>query len=326
MTRGRRRTHLDDTRPGQSIRRALCSWLAVDTATDVSQVDCKKCLELFRAGRTVVGSRQAPTRAAHQADVAVELARAFAATLAPKAGPPPVLTPAVWAASCKGDGRCRSPECALCAWQSEAERWGSEDVAAWNREHRLERPAGAPRWPSLAAALCALVEHERHGRHGPSAMGGILRRIEMGEIGDGGWSRPDDPMLRRAGELVRVRQALDLAYPDGAHRLPAAARKAALLARTPGVVTQTWDLQEQAWRKGMPTYEELAAELDEPVGELRALVRAGRRTVERELAERGLIAARALHKSTNHAGANACDFGQISSCADAQNARKITLA
>lgn len=291
MTRGRTRTHLDASTPGSAVRRALCGWLAVDTTTELPGVTCKRCLDLFAPGRKVRGERKASARVAGQAEVAGELASAFSATLAPSAGWPPRLTPPLWAASCKGAelGRCRTEDCVLCTWQTEAERWGSDEVSAWNRELRPERPESAPRWTSLSAALLALAEHERHGRHGPSAFGGILRRIEMGEVGDGGQSRPDDPLLRRAGELVRVRQALDAAYPEGVHRLPAAARKAVLLARTPGVIAQVWDEATQAWRKGMPTYEELAAELGESVGELQSLVRAGRQAVELELAERGLI-------------------------------------
>jgi hypothetical protein len=60
-----------------------------------------------------------------------------------------------------------------------------------------------------------------------------------------------------------------------------------LLVRTPGVLVE------------MPDYEALALELASPVGELRALVRGGRRAMTDELVLRGLIpAVRARRKAT----------------------------
>lgn len=270
--------HLDASEPDQR-RRARCGWSFVDVETDISKVTCKVCLEMFRAGRTSAVARcgrQAGPSSVAGADLSTELAAAFSATLAPTAGPPPRVTPQLWAASCRGAEHRRCGGCELCAWEREASKW--EAVRPWNRTHVERRPESAPRWPSLAAALVALAEWERHDRHGPSAMGGILRRIESGEIGDGGRSRPDDPLMHRAGELVRVRQALERAYPEGGHAgLTAGQCKGLLMARTAGVEV------------AVPSYEALSERLGVVEGELKALVRAGRRVLTEELGGRGLI-------------------------------------
>lgn len=274
MTRGRKRMHL----VGEKPHSARCGWAFVDVETDVSLVTCKVCLSLFREGRTGAArcGRQAGPATTGGASFVGELVTAFAATLAPTAGPPPRMTPQLWAASCQGAEHRRCGACELCAWEREASKWDA--VSAWNRTHRLARPESAPRWSSLAAALVALAEWERHDRHGPSAFGGILRRIESGEIGDGGRSRPDDPLMHRAVELVRVRQALELAYPDGGHsQLTAGQCKDLLMVRTPGVEV------------AVPTYEELSERLGVVEGELRALVRNGRRVLTEELGGRGII-------------------------------------
>lgn len=236
-------------------RMSRCGWPFVDVEVDITRVTCKVCLRLFLAG--------APLR------------EVLSSTLAPSAGFPPRLTPQLWAASCRGGEHRHCGECVLCAWEHEANRWAG--VEAWNRVVRPRRPDAAPRWASVAAALRELVEWERHGRVGPSAFGGILRRIASGEIGDGGRARPDDRLLGQAGELVAVRQALEAAYPRGAHRLGQAQRMGLLIVRTAGVVMP------------MPSYEELALLLGESEGELRALVRSGRQVVGSELLERGLV-------------------------------------
>lgn len=268
------RIHLDDSLPGQAMRRGLCGWLAKDgsTATDLTQVTCKICLERFRTGTRSESTRAKPGKAT---DLAREVATELEPLLTAKAGPPPRVTPQVWAASCKGaeDGRCRSEHCSLCEW----DRWAEVFAFAspWEKRAPVQRPEGSPRWPSLAAALVALAEYERHGRCGASATGGILARIELGPID--GITRDEDALMRRGAELVAVRVALDHAYPDDGHALPSAKRKALLMARTPGVM------------KEQPTYEQLSVELGESVGELRALVRAGRALVQGELERRGLI-------------------------------------
>jgi hypothetical protein len=265
MTRGRARVHLDATKTGDAVRRAACGWLAVDTEVDPSLVTCKEC-----PGK--LGKKRALTAR----ELLTEIFDAAHLQLVPKAGPPPRVNAPIWAASCKGAEHRRCGDCEICVWERDAQRWAA--VSPWNREHALQRPENSPRWPSLAAALVALVEFDRHDRHGPSPMGGIIRRLERGAPDDGGRSRPDDPMLHRAGELVRVRQALELAYPDGGHAtLAANICRALLLVRTPGVLVD------------LPTYEVLAVELAATVGELKALVKSGRRVVGAELEQRGLI-------------------------------------
>lgn len=298
MTRGRARVHLDASTAGQPLRRALCGWLDVDTETEVSLVTCKACLARLAANRAAAtGEQRAGKTAISKLDVEHELVQAFEATLAPCAGPPPLLTPALWAASCRGAEHRRCGECELCAWEREATMWYA--VSPWNHKSELQRAEGAPRWSSLAAALVTLVEFDRHDRHGPSAMGGILDRCKRGDAGDGGATRPDDPMQRRAGELVRVRQALELAYPAGAHAtLTASQCIGVLLVRTAGVMLE------------MPTYEELAAELGAAVGDLRALVRSGRAQVTAELAERGLIPRPSVRVRSGRGPNEAVMYGQ----------------
>jgi len=271
MTRGRARIHLDASRAGDPLRRARCGWLDVDTETDATKVTCKSCLARVAASRL----EAAPRGRAATADLTKEIKAAFQATLAPTASISPRITPALWASSCKTAVR-RCGECELCQWEREAQLWAA--VSPWTKHHALILPEGAPRWSSLTAALAAFVEFERHDRSSPSALGGILDRVRRGATGEATSARPDDPLLRRAGELVRVRQALELAYPDGAHSIPAEKCRALLLLRTPGIVAQV-----------MPGYEELGQLFGAATGELQALVRNGRKVVGDELARRGLI-------------------------------------
>lgn len=289
MTRGRARIHLDATQAGNVLRKAACGWAGVDVESDVSKVTCKSCLALVafkRSDRST--SRVAGVRTPSTSEVQAELAAAFRATLAPTAPAPPRMTAALWAGSCKGGEHRRCGECELCAWEREAQLWSA--VAPWNRRHELERSPDAPRWSSLAAALIAFAEFERHDRCGPSALGGILDRVKRGATDAGGVARPDDPLLRRAGELVRVRQALERAYPDGAHELPAAKCRALLLLRTPGVLMTGRDPVTGETRSGeMPTYWALSVIMGVSAGELQRLVRSGRRDVSEELVQRGLI-------------------------------------
>lgn len=279
------RVHLDATRPGDPLRAALCGQLGVSTETDMSRVTCRSCLMRVAGKRKAAARRE---RAPTVAELQQELIDGLRATCAPTAAATPAITPALWISSCKGAEHRRCGDCELCVWEREAQLWAA--VSPWNKRHTVERPEGAPRWPSLTAALVALVEFDRCDRAAPSALGGILDRIKRGESGGASHdARPDDPLLRRAGELVRVRQALELAYPDGAHQIDAAKCRAILLLRTPGAVTE------------MPTYEALAELFATTAGDVQALVRNGRRVMAEELAARGLIptprpSARAGHR------------------------------
>jgi len=281
MTRGRARIHLVGTKGPHT---ALCGWSHVDMQSDVSITTCKACLSCFAQKRTHAPDRRAPKFNTAASDVAAELAKAFAATLAPRADASPLITPQLWAVSCKGAEHRRCGECEVCEWERSAQLWAA--VSPWNKEHNSQRSEGAPRWSSLAAALSAFAEWERHDRSAPSALGGILDRVRRGDAGDAGSARTDDPLLRRAAELVRVRQALEAAYPDGAHVLDAGKCKAVLLLRTPGVASE------------VPTYEALSVVLGVAIGELRALVSAGRKRVTEELASRGLIPRPRFHHRT----------------------------
>lgn len=292
MTRGRERVHLDASQPGQPLRRALCGWLDVDTETDLSKVSCKICLTRSRSAARALAPRERPVSGD---ELGREVAAALRATATPTAPAPPRMTPALWAASCRGAEHRRCGDCDVCVWERDAERWAA--VAPWNdARERPKRPESAPRWPSLASALVALAEFERHDRAAPSAMGGILDRVRRGEMGTTDSGRSDDPLLRRAGELVRVRQSLEAAYPVGAHEIPAEKCRALLLLRTPGVVPE------------MPGYDALAVLFAVTVGALQALVRTGRRHVSEDLAARGLIPPPRLRRLPYHPAHSAAHF------------------
>jgi hypothetical protein len=267
------RIHLDASQPGMD-RTAICGWFAVDTEVDLSKVTCKQCLARSRGETAAKTQRVAGPTPIGAAEMRTALAQALG-NLEPKAGPPPVLTAPLWASTCKSAEHRRCGSCALCEWEREAERWAA--VSPWTEKPAAKKPVGAATWPSLAAAFSALVDFEFHDRHGPSALGFILDRAKRGDISDGGRSRPDDPLMARAGDLVLLRKALELAFPVGAHALSQATRMRLLIERTKGALPE------------MPTYEALAAREGVDEGDLRALVKHGRRTVVVDLASRGLI-------------------------------------
>jgi hypothetical protein len=290
VSRGRRRVHLASDVSGKG----LCGWAAVDVETDVSRVTCKVCLSMLAGKRAKNATSRSLSQAPTRNELSAELARGIRAELGTAvalADATPVITPAVWASSCKAAEYRRCGDCAICVWEREAERYAF--AAPWNRSQAPARLEGAPRWPSLAAALAALVEFEAHDRTTPSALGGMLDRMRRGATGSSsGEACPDDPLMRRAGELVRVRQALELAYPEGAHEsIPAEKLRAVLLLRTPGVAATMMIRERKSACDAptMPSYEQLAELFAVSVGELLALVRKGRRIVVEDLAERGLI-------------------------------------
>lgn len=262
-----KRVHLDDTESGSRVSQALCTWTAVDTTTDLTQVTCHMCLHKLR-GTSPVSTRNEVARA----EIARVAAEAYAKTLIPKAPAPPVLTAPVYATVCRSHER-RCGCCVVCEHESQMRRYDDP------REPKHARDCGRRSWTSLSAALVALSDWEKHNRAGRSACGPILDRIESGEIGDGGRGRVDDRLMVWADDVVHVRQALEAAYPENAHPLLSAQQcRALLMTRTPGILSGP-----------MPTFEALAEELCVSAGELKALVRSGRDRVTVELAGRGMI-------------------------------------
>lgn len=257
----RLKVHLDASTPGAAWRTSACGFTFVVTEIDASKITCGLCIRLMNP-------KQAPKDA--------EIDAHLAAALAPKADAPPRLTAPLWASSCKGGQHRRCGECELCRWEREAAKW---EHAAPDRHRQLfaSRPVGAPRWPSLSAALIALADWERRDRHANSTSAGILARLLVGAV-DGGPMHPGDPMQNAADEIVAVRQALELACPEGAHAVLTRAQCMAItLVRTPGV------------EDVLPSYEALAQHYHTTAGDLRALVRSIRQRVTAELAARGLI-------------------------------------
>ena len=265
------RMHMDNTQDGAPLRMALCGWPTNSTALHVDQVDCKSCLTLLR--------RMARREAASDDGSRSRLAAAFAASSIPSASQPPVLTASVWASTCKG-GEPRCQACVLCAWEIDVARWAN--VSAWNEGPKTSR--SPTQWPSANAALAALCGWELHGRVAPSACGGILACIERGYMESCQTARATDPLQRRAGDLVRVRQSLDIAYPHDfwsptqyGTTFTRWQSIAVLFARTPG-----------AFPDLLP-YEAIAARMECTPGVLQAIVKRGRSVVAIELAARGLI-------------------------------------
>ena len=245
-------------------RMSLCGWAEVDCEVDVSRVTCGSCLKVLAGGRAATSSDF--------------FGAALKATLAPSADFPPRVTPLLWTASCRGalDERCG--RCPLCVWEDEAQRWNA--VRPWTVEAKANgvRAPGAPRWPSLRAALADLVVWERDGRALDSACGRALTRLKLGNVSSSAPTTVDEGRtIRRAVDVVPVRLALERAYPEGAHRLSQEKRIGLLVIRSAGLISP------------VPTYDELAAELGETAGELRALVRNGRAAVTAALEDRGLI-------------------------------------
>jgi hypothetical protein len=170
------RVHLDANQLIGELGSALCGWISVPTTDDVAAVTCKSCLARLKSGaRTATPARSAGTFSmvsfAAELHAALELGQS---PQTPTAPPPPRLSPALWDASCRGaeNGRCRSDACALCAWDTEADRWAH--VKPWNEGGQpVVDGEDAPRWRSLNAALRSLVasraggpEHRQHSRAG----------------------------------------------------------------------------------------------------------------------------------------------------------------
>jgi hypothetical protein len=293
--------HLDASTPGHALRRAYCGYLNVPTEVEMALVTCGLCVKRLRQST----SEKKRPKAIGEVEFRGELVSAFAqATAYPTADAPPRLSPAEWSQVCSStdgeplavpmygtqddddayDARCK--QCDVCKHEDSMVRW---EYAAPSRHDvtRSEPDRALPRWRTLNAALVDLANYEAHDRAAPSATGFMLARAERGDLNtDSGQSRPDDPQMRRADDIVHVRQALEAAYDDGAHRLLTAAQcMAVLMSRTPGA-TAPKSPKEPA---EMPTYEALADRLSVSVGELKAVVRHGRLRVTEELTKRGML-------------------------------------
>ncbi len=165
-------------------------------------------------------------------------------------------------------------DCDFCAWFARAERFAF--AAPWTSRPTVRSEDRPTRWPSVTAALRALVEHEQHGRDLTSPLAGVLVRLE----GRDGGGRPDvrreSATTRRADSVMDVRLALERAFA-GQHVLSAGERIRVLFERTPGVLER------------VTPYEELAERYGLSIGELQSIVRRARHVIAADLCERGLI-------------------------------------
>jgi hypothetical protein len=289
-----RRVHLDATKPNDVGSTGYCGAIVCDTHADLSRVTCRDCRRLMHVGQPPRAPRAKKPKAQNE----TALDRVIRTLLKPKADAPPVLTDrpfegdnrTVWELSCKGalDGRCsRGNRCDICRWELQAEQFEHADPDRFeNGRVKYESPEERPRWNSENTALVAYAEWEQHDRHAPSAIAGILARLERGFDCDGGLARPEDPLQRRAGEVAAVGKALAVAYPTGGHpTLNQRQLIALLLVRTPGVIP----VERGEQQAKLPDYDDLSVRLAVPPGELQALVNTGRARVAADLFGRGLI-------------------------------------
>lgn len=271
----KRRIHVDATKVGDVGRTSLCGYPAVETTHDIVAVTCRVCLARLRTGHDAhpLGDRR---KAVSLGALASGISGAIVDALRACAGPPPVMTPQLWASSCRGAEGRRCGSCELCRWEREAGIWHA--VEPWNKTHVAMVDEDRPRWPSVDAALVAFAEYERHGRHEPSACGAMLDRIRRGQSGGKHRPKRDSRMQMRADDIVHVRAALEVAYPWSGHaRLGPNTCMMFLLARTAGVLDKRVE------------YNELAEMVLEDVGEIQALVRTGRKRVAEVLVAKGLV-------------------------------------
>lgn len=210
--------------------------------------------------------------------------------LAPKAPQPPYLISlseaedgehqATWVNTCKGAYPYRCGYCQLCLWEEKANRWAA--VAPWYAPARLDKPASAPRWPNIHAAIRSLAEHELYGRAPKSPIGEILDNLRRGAIRlrrAGTTYRRDreDPVMARASEIAWVDRAIHHAYQGNRWGLQIEECKSLLLSCTDGVLPR------------IPKLSELEAQTRLPAALCRAVVRYGRRLITIELAARRLV-------------------------------------
>jgi hypothetical protein len=312
MSKRKVKVHFDATKPNDVGHTALCGFPQVDTEVDVTKVTCELCLRLLRARARPANDNAAPKSSKKKgkpltkSEFAAEVDAPGLRRKRHKAGPPPRFAAPTWGSKCpfewKADGRYapvtrHCGNCPVCAHERDMAQAIEESHR--RKVHTLRRPERAPKWDSLNAALVALVEHETHERTSPSAFGFMLARCERGDLmTDNGSSRPDDPQMLRADDLVHVRQALSVAYPEGAHPMLTARQcMTVLIARTPGAMAIVRGRRANETDDKAPgpiveiPYEDLAERLSVSIGDLKALVKEGRRRATVELAARGLIPA-----------------------------------
>jgi hypothetical protein len=282
------KSHLDASIPGQPLRRAYCGLFSESTETDLTKVDCAMCLRRLRSESGEAKRR--PAKAITGAELNNDVATGVRAILAPMAGPPPRLDHLTWTQVCKvDDHRCKN--CVVCEHEVQMAIYAHAAPHRYDARHTVLRHDRGPRWGSLNAAIVAYADYEAHDRAAPSATGFMLARAERGDQSDGGKSRPDDPQMARADDIVHVRQALEVAYPEGAHAMLTSQQCVmVLLARTPGATAALVGRKKPEDEPAPDaTYEELSERLTVTVGDLKALVKEGRRRMTIELAARGLI-------------------------------------
>ncbi|MEY4510978.1 MAG: hypothetical protein RLZZ450_3100 [Pseudomonadota bacterium] len=277
--------HFGSLATGTSVlSSSICGYLNVRTTSNALDVRCKACLARMRgtqraaARSTVARYSLPPTDAvAHEIHLALE---AVASDLAPRAPTTPIITGALWAASCKGGQHRRCGLCPICEWERSAQLWAA--VSPWNKDHHLDPVEGAPRWSSLAAALLAYIQHTRDGGSVPSALGRILERAARGDRGQlqRDPRKTDPSAVVAALDVLPIEQALTRACETCGDPLDPAAAARVLLERTPGLLAD-----------GVVSYEVLAKRLGGAVGEdaLKGMVRRLRDAMTFELAAKGLV-------------------------------------
>jgi hypothetical protein len=208
----------------------------------------------------------------------------------PIAQPPPYLVPVSsqgddsainWQDTCKGAIGHRCGFCPLCEWERDVAKW--LELEPWTKQNRLILSDDQPVWPSVHAAIRALVEYELSGRASPSALGPILDNLRQGAIRirrAGTTYRRDreDPLISRANKINEVAISLSRAYSnDNRWGLETSECVIMLLACTDGVLKKT------------PTAKELERHIGLDSDTIKSVVKDGRKKMTVELAARGLI-------------------------------------
>lgn len=275
----RGRIHVDAERSvGGPLAVSLCGQLNVPCVDPLQreQATCRVCLKLLERGRRSEPRELQHAMPAHEFAEHMHIALLAAVPhLLPTAPPPPRLSAAEWALSCKGaptGHRCG--RCPLCTWESEAERWAA--VKPWNEHVAQPATNRAARWPNIHAAIGALQRYEAEGRIMRSASGAHLARLRL-KLG-----RPGTPAGIRphgADDVIHVEMAIRRAYAGGFAGLSVSDCARCLLERT-GTFAQRTPVPELATRYGV----------SQPT--IAKVVSHGRARVSEDLRARGLLGGR----------------------------------